>query len=233
MESRGRLYSSSGCKGCTLFLRRTGHGIVGRREGRKRPVLANVGIGEVAVLAGISYGIIGASVIPLLGESGSVEKEEEDEVGNIRWSVMGILSCFPYLNYMGWVFAALDDEEDAQMYWVFACLYAAPYVVDGLRLDGFTLLCLGLCVIHTQIERVGKTEGGLVRRQLQDAGMRLLPRQQKRTAWLSSLSSTLTLLADESTDESNDESNGDDDDDVRIQAELDAFDKKLNILENE
>eukprot|EP00889_Picochlorum_renovo_P003453 jgi/Picre1/30483/NNA_005847.t1 len=126
---------------------------------------------------------------------------------------------------MGWVFAALDDEENAQMYWVFACLYAAPYVVDGLRLDGFTVLCLILCVIHTQIERIGKTEAGLVRRQLQDAGVKLLAQQQqekKKGAWLSS------LLESRTTDESDD-----DDDAVRIQTELDAFDRKLNELENE
>ena len=227
-----------GCEGFYISnpsCRRTTRRLLLRVQ-QKRPVLTHVGVGEVAVLAGISYGIIGVSVVPFFVESTRQvpADSEEDEVGNVRWSVMAVLSCFPYLNYMGWVFAALDDEENAQMYWVFACLYAAPYVVDGLRLDGFTVLCLILCVIHTQIERVGKTEGVLVRRQLQDAGIKLLPQQQdagikllpqqqeekKNGAWLSS-------LLESTTDES------DDDDSVRIQTELDAFDRKLSKLENE
>lgn len=222
-------------RGCERFYisnpscRRTRQGLLLQVQ-QKSPVRTYVGLGEVAVLAGISYGIIGASVVPLFVESsGQVPADgEEDEVGNVRWSVMAVLSCFPYLNYMGWVFAALDDEEHAQMYWVFACLYAAPYVVDGLRLDGFTVLCLVLCVIHTQIERIGKTEAGLVRRQLQDAGIKLLPQQQEEKkemgAWLSS------LFLESTTDESD---NDDDDDAVRIQTELDAFDRKLSKLENE
>ncbi|KAI8100735.1 hypothetical protein M9434_005126 [Picochlorum sp. BPE23] len=232
-----RPYTSGISRGCERFYisnpscRRTTQRLLLQVQ-QKSPVRTHVGVGEVAVLAGISYGIIGASVVPLFVEStGQVPADgEEDEVGNVRWSVMAVLSCFPYLNYMGWVFAALDDEENAQMYWVFACLYAAPYVVDGLRLDGFTVVCLILCVIHTQIERIGKTEAGFVRRQLQDAGIKLLPQQQqeekkkkKKGAWLSS------LLESRTTDESDD----DDDAVLRIQTELDAFDRKLNELENE
>ncbi len=82
----------------------------------------------------------------------------------VRWSVMSILSCVPYVNYMAWVFAALDssslsmtnEHNDGNMskhYWTLAAIYSLPYLIDGFHMDTFTLLSLFIGVMHVQIER--------------------------------------------------------------------------------
>lgn len=124
------------------------------------------------VLGGILYGIVStwkpqSSTIYIANRRENrfdIGDREEGFETAVKWSVMSILSCVPYVNYMAWVFAALDSsslsmihgDEDGRKdghYWTLAAVYALPYVVDGFHMDAFTLLTLSLGVLHVQIER--------------------------------------------------------------------------------
>ncbi len=50
------------------------------------------------------------------------------------------------------MFAALNSDSPAG-YYALAALYAAPWLKDGLRLDGFTLFTLLACAAHVQARR--------------------------------------------------------------------------------
>lgn len=56
-----------------------------------------------------------------------------------------------------WVFGALDDEQNASLYFAYAALYTAPYLTSGFRLDSFALLALAAGIAHVQ---VGDAAGG-------------------------------------------------------------------------
>lgn len=125
-------------------------------------------------LGGILYGILSstwkASSTDMYDEHrreyivGMGGKEDGFETA-VRWSVMSILSCVPYVNYMAWVFAALDSSSSSMMneskddkrssvhYWTLAAIYALPYLIDGFHMDSFTLLSLSIGVMHVQLER--------------------------------------------------------------------------------
>lgn len=123
------------------------------------------------IVGGILYSLVSSTSThrghPRRGTGDMMEDGFETAV---RWSVMSILSCAPYVNYMAWVFAALDssssasfrstqdtwatkERDQSRTYWSLAALYALPYIVDGCRLDLFTLLSLSLGVVHVQVER--------------------------------------------------------------------------------
>lgn len=54
-------------------------------------------------------------------------------------------------NLQAWVFAALEDEERARMYYWFAALYAIPLLHSGLKVDSFTIAMLLTGVAHIQV----------------------------------------------------------------------------------
>lgn len=123
------------------------------------------GLAQGVVAFGLMLGI-SVSALPLI-TGHAKERNERRYMGgyegemmedNVRWSVMSVTSCLPYLNYLGWVFGALYEEEGPTLYWVLSFLYFLPYVMDGFRLDGFTILTLCMGVVHMQIERIAQTE---------------------------------------------------------------------------
>ncbi|KAK2076454.1 hypothetical protein QBZ16_000979 [Prototheca wickerhamii] len=71
---------------------------------------------------------------------------------------MSILSFMPFLNPLAWVFASMDDEDNASLYRAYAILYTVPYLTDGFKLDSFVLLSIAAGVAHVQIERLAMTE---------------------------------------------------------------------------
>lgn len=50
-----------------------------------------------------------------------------------------------------WVFAALEDEERARLYYWFAALYALPLLRNGFDFDGFSVAMLLVGVAHVQV----------------------------------------------------------------------------------
>jgi len=85
------------------------------------------------------------------------------------------------------VFGALYEEEGPTLYWVLSFLYFLPYVMDGFRLDGFTILTLCMGVLHMQIERIAQTEPVQVRPGiLKESVQRHLPESLESVARISS-----------------------------------------------
>lgn len=109
-----------------------------------------------------------------------IERMNDEDEGfetAVRWSVMTVLSCLPFVNFMAWVFAALDNDDDGggeeglsacSYNWVWAVLYLLPYVYSSnsseaglfFPMDGFRWLCVGLGVLHVQLERMRYYNGG-------------------------------------------------------------------------
>lgn len=139
----------------------------------------------------------------------------------VRWSVMSVLSCVPYVNYMAWVFAALDssslfmlgdgeepeNKQVATHYWILAAVYALPYLIDGFHLDTFTLATLSIGVLHVQIER-GLYYGDVP------------------LHWFASTMQALVDTMDSISSRSSSYESAEIDDD--IQRDLEDFDKRLN-----
>jgi hypothetical protein len=108
---------------------------------------------------------VGLSLLPILTGDAKERNENRfnrpnagERADNIRWGVMSILAAIPFLNPMGWVFGALDDEEFSTMYWTFAFLYSLPYLSNGFQVDTFAFSMLFVSIIHMQIERIAQTE---------------------------------------------------------------------------
>ena len=88
---------------------------------------------------------------------------------SVRWSVMTILSLFPYFNFVSWAFAAIDvvaavglgaeadseadseAREEATYFWLLSALYFTPYLIDGFQLDSFTLLTIAIGAAHVYV----------------------------------------------------------------------------------
>ncbi len=84
---------------------------------------------------------------------------------SVRWSVMTILSLFPYFNFVSWAFAAIDsvaavglgaradaeEGEEATYFWLLSGLYFIPYLVEGFQLDSFTLLTIAMGAVHVYV----------------------------------------------------------------------------------
>eukprot|EP01026_Neomeris_dumetosa_P024012 TRINITY_DN2012_c0_g1_i4.p1 TRINITY_DN2012_c0_g1~~TRINITY_DN2012_c0_g1_i4.p1 ORF type:complete len:248 (-),score=17.55 TRINITY_DN2012_c0_g1_i4:238-981(-) len=81
-----------------------------------------------------------------------------EEGDNIRWGVMGVVSCIPYMNWLSWIFGALDDENNKNLYFGFAFLYIFPYILEGLQLDQLIIFIIILNALHVQVERLAVTE---------------------------------------------------------------------------
>jgi hypothetical protein len=155
-----------------LQLARPPH-VVRRRPAAPRAVLWSLP-GDVAgaLRAGAALGAalgVALSALPILtgdarerNEARAVAGDPGDAADNVRWGVMGLLSAVPFLNPLAWVFAALDDEVSAPLYWAFAALYTVPYVASGLELDTPAVLALAACIAHVQIERIAATEAAEV-----------------------------------------------------------------------
>ncbi len=57
-----------------------------------------------------------------------------------------------------WIFAALDDPQSANRYYLFAALYALPILTEGLSFDSTLIAATILCALHVQVERVVSTQ---------------------------------------------------------------------------
>jgi hypothetical protein len=90
--------------------------------------------------------------------------DDEDAAADaaLIWSVAGVVSLIPFTNWVAWVGLALDaseKESDASSanegardpnplvsarvrYFLFAALYAAPYLHSGLRVDALDVVAL-------------------------------------------------------------------------------------------
>lgn len=104
---------------------------------------------------------IGISTLPLLtgaAKSRTRTVDDTDEEDGVKWGVMTIISCFPLLNWLAWVFAAFDDEERAPIYYTNAFVYLLPWLSRGFELDRFSIACLLVGIAHVQVERIAQTE---------------------------------------------------------------------------
>eukprot|EP01025_Chloroclados_australasicus_P018176 TRINITY_DN19415_c0_g3_i3.p1 TRINITY_DN19415_c0_g3~~TRINITY_DN19415_c0_g3_i3.p1 ORF type:complete len:189 (-),score=15.52 TRINITY_DN19415_c0_g3_i3:168-734(-) len=81
-----------------------------------------------------------------------------EEGDNIRWSVMAVISCIPLLNWLAWVFAAIEDETNKNVYYAFAAVYLTPWIMQGFDVDAWSVFILILGVMHVQVERLVQTE---------------------------------------------------------------------------
>lgn len=68
------------------------------------------------------------------------------------------LNCLPHCSLLlspfreqAWVFAALEDEENARTYYYLAALYALPLLRSGFDFDWFTITMLLAGVAHVQV----------------------------------------------------------------------------------
>lgn len=51
-----------------------------------------------------------------------------------------------------WVFAAIDDEEQAAKYYAFAAVYTLPLLRNGFTFDGFLAAAVLICAAHVQVK---------------------------------------------------------------------------------
>lgn len=151
------------CSHITTFARRTSIRYQ-RQRIRRAPVSINalsandlLGVSATAVLATTLLAAVGYSALPLLRQRRTSNAEADPGDINdqdIKWTVMGIISCLPFVNWTAWIFGALDDPDVAPRYYLFAALYALPLLTEGLSLDGVLLGATALCALHVQVERV-------------------------------------------------------------------------------
>ncbi|CAG9467444.1 unnamed protein product [Pedinophyceae sp. YPF-701] len=86
---------------------------------------------------------------------------EDGDGEGVLWSVASVLACVPEVNFMSWIFLALQTEHRL-LYGTFAALYALPLVHSGPMLDGLDIVTLVVGALHMQLERVSRTEPELV-----------------------------------------------------------------------
>jgi hypothetical protein len=122
--------------------------------------------------AGVGSTILLAVAVSLSTQRGAADRgaavprdavDQFEFEDSVRWSVMTVLSLFPYLNFATWAFAAIDagaavgadaDEEEegeASYFWLLSGLYFVPYLVDGFQLDLFTLLTIAVGAAHVYV----------------------------------------------------------------------------------
>jgi hypothetical protein len=185
---------------------------------------------------------MGATVLRPVERDRQVDKNERDSFEtSIRWTVMTILSIFPYINYMGWVFAAVDASysllgtgpddkgedgysDEVLYYGSLALLYLIPYLIEGFRFDSFTVTTICMGAAHVQLERVRYYGGG---------EQTLLLSDTHASKGVSRFQRAIQALVQKETSASGD---NDDEDEVtsleedylqRNLEELDEFDKRL------
>ncbi|GIL97598.1 hypothetical protein Vretimale_3131 [Volvox reticuliferus] len=72
---------------------------------------------------------------------------------------MGFISILPLFDWLAWVLAAINDEDRAALYCIYAALYGSPLLLRGLNWqDPWVLFMVALCVVHVQAERIAQTE---------------------------------------------------------------------------
>ena len=108
--------------------------------------------------------------------------ETDAEPEGIKWGVMSVVSFIPLVNWtvscdaclqawytpslwqlvlcklsfilQAWVFAAIDDEEQAAKYYAFAAVYTLPLLRNGFTFDGFLAAAVLICAAHVQVKRL-------------------------------------------------------------------------------
>ena len=106
--------------------------------------------------------------------------ETDAEPEGIKWGAMSVVSFIPLVNWtvscnarlqawytsslcqlvlcklslilQAWVFAAIDDEEQATKYYAFAAVYALPLLRNGFTFDGFLAAAVLVCAAHVQVQ---------------------------------------------------------------------------------
>jgi len=124
---------------------------------------------------------------------------------SVRWSVMTILSLFPYFNFVSWAFAAIDsvaavglgaradaeEGEEATYFWLLSGLYFIPYLVEGFQLDSFTLLTIAMGAVHVYVGPSAPARlrflGACRGESAGDSRLRTRPRTRPRTRLFSRL----------------------------------------------
>lgn len=100
-------------------------------------------------------------------EQGSPANEGADDVRN---GAMTIISFIPLFNWLAWVFAWLDTNE--QRYLFYAIVYLAPYVRNGFSLSPddswLPIASLLACIVHVQLD-ISLSTGSLQNEFLRDA----------------------------------------------------------------
>ncbi|KAJ7530619.1 hypothetical protein O6H91_14G010900 [Diphasiastrum complanatum] len=108
--------------------------------------------------------VLSTLVIPILKDSRNNTKSENITTfspDDIRYAAMGIISFIPLFNWLAWIFAWLDTNE--QQYLIYAIIYLAPYLKTGLSLSPdeswLPVASVLVCIVHVQLEIAVKSEG--------------------------------------------------------------------------
>lgn len=114
-------------------------------------------VGNLVLFSTIA-GVLLGSYLPLLCSGRGLFDAPEGDPGDfddddIKWTVMGVISCIPLVNWTAWIFGALDDPARSTRYYAFAALYFLPYLKEGIRLDTVVLLAAAAGALHLQVER--------------------------------------------------------------------------------
>ncbi|KAK9828215.1 hypothetical protein WJX74_003690 [Apatococcus lobatus] len=120
---------------------------------------------DIGTAVGIS-GVLAWSALPLLtGQAADRNRTastaaatDEEEGDGVKFGVMTVVGAIPLVNWSAWIFAALEDEELRQVYYLFAALYGLPMLSRGFSQDAFSIATVILGVLHIQVERVSRTE---------------------------------------------------------------------------
>eukprot|EP00250_Pteridium_aquilinum_P014561 c22062_g1_i1 orf=259-1104(-) len=105
-----------------------------------------------------------SSLILIKNDDKKIEHSTDAALGgdDVRNGAMTIISFIPLFNWLGWVFAWLDTNE--QRYLLYASVYLAPYVRNGFSLSSdenwLLLLSYMACIGHVQLE-ISAQSGGL------------------------------------------------------------------------
>ena len=109
------------------------------------------GYGETdAEPEGIKWGVMSVvSFIPLVNWTVSCSARLQAWYTSSGWQLK---LCKPSLILQAWVFAAIDDEEQATKYYTFAAVYTLPLLRNGFTFDGFLAAAVLVCAAHVQVE---------------------------------------------------------------------------------
>ena len=144
--------------------------VVQRRTSARPTLRANASLLDHSTISLAVHACVGTALLATLGISLLTSRDdtrlatassppEDTFETSVRWSVMTVLSFFPYFNFASWAFAAIDagglmavnsdrDTNDQSYFWLLSILYFVPYIVDGFQLDTFTLFTIALGALH-------------------------------------------------------------------------------------
>ncbi|GMH44966.1 hypothetical protein BSKO_12923 [Bryopsis sp. KO-2023] len=128
-------------------------------------------VGELASM-GSTFGMVmntllGGSAVTALAY-GSIPLITHEEAPNerlhfvkdddaIKWTVAGVVSCIPFLNWVAWVFIGLDCDVSFPFF-MLAFLYSTPFLMSGFDLNQFATFMFLAGILHVQVERLAQTE---------------------------------------------------------------------------